>query len=200
MKPVCSATPTPSSATSTTPERREAGEGLDHAREELGLSAAPLNWFFTWMGALAVMSPAASRTTVRGSISVNWTGASAADNTPRQHQREEKRTAGSGSLLPAHSMPSSIRWGQVRRAVVRGAFMAGTLVLEIPGRNPKIIPRSCRPILISAVPAVHPAGPAMPGPGWLGGGQPGELLSGPLTQGTVASEYSLRTCGRRGLP
>jgi len=57
-----------------------------------------------------VMLPAASRKMVRGSVSANFMGARAAEATHVKTSAIRNNTAGSGSLLPAHSIQSSARW------------------------------------------------------------------------------------------
>jgi hypothetical protein len=112
MKPVCSATPRPSIATSTTPS---GGKSVNVFTifERKPASASPLSWLFTWMGAEEMISPASPRFTERGSMSVNCTGASTAESTQVSSSARTKSTAGSGSLLPAHSIQLSARWEKV---------------------------------------------------------------------------------------
>ena len=93
MKPVFSATPTPSSATSTTPR----GGNPVNVGTRLtmnAVSAVPVNWFAMRSG-----SP------VRGCASVNSIGASSADATHVSSSRSRNRMAGSGSRLPTASTP-----------------------------------------------------------------------------------------------
>ena len=91
MKPVFSATPTPSSATSTTPR----GGNPVNVGTRLtmnSVSAVPVNWFAMRSG-----SP------VRGCVSVNAIGASSAEATQVSSSRSRNRIAGSGSRLPTVS-------------------------------------------------------------------------------------------------
>ena len=108
MKPVFSATPTPSSATSTTPR----GGNPVNVGTRLtmnSVSAVPVNWFATRSG-----SP------VRGCVSVNATGASSADATHVSSRRRRNRIAGSGSRLPTVSTLLRKRSMALPRPVLSG--------------------------------------------------------------------------------
>ena len=97
MKPVCSATPRPSIATSTTPN----GAKLTKVCTIVAMNAvrlAPLSRLTIWTG-----SP------LRGSISPKLTFASTADSAQVTSIRIRNSTAGSGSLLPTRSTPSRKR-------------------------------------------------------------------------------------------
>ncbi|OHE87121.1 MAG: hypothetical protein A2579_00055 [Lysobacterales bacterium RIFOXYD1_FULL_69_11] len=97
MKPVCSATPRPSIATSTTPK----GAKLTNVCTIVAMKAvrlAPLSRLTICTG-----SP------LRGSISPKLTLASSADSAQVASMRIRNSTAGSGSLLPTRSTPSRKR-------------------------------------------------------------------------------------------
>ena len=91
MKPVCSATPMPSIATSTTPTGWKCEK------------------FVTMTDRNSVMAPGASRLLItsgaleRGSMTLNDTYDSSHDNTQTMNNSAMKSTAGSGSLLPIRS-------------------------------------------------------------------------------------------------
>ena len=108
MKPECSATPTPSMATSTMPSGGNSTKVFT-IRARNCVSAAGASWFTTRIGADAVMCPAVSRTTVPGSVSVKATGASNADTAHTASSEKRKSTTGSGSRLPSRSRRSSQR-------------------------------------------------------------------------------------------
>ena len=97
MNPVFSATPTPSSATSTTPSGANPVK-VGTSRTRKVASAVPVNW-------LAMRSGSS----LRGSISANSMGDRIAETIQVSTSSSRNRTAGSGSRLPMVSMPFSAR-------------------------------------------------------------------------------------------
>ena len=92
MKPVFSATPTPSSATSTTPNGANPVNVVTSRAMNVA-SASPVSWFWIRTGS-----------SVTGWMSANWTGARIAEAIQVRNSRSRNRIAGSGSLLPTTSM------------------------------------------------------------------------------------------------
>ena len=104
MKPVFSATPTPSSATSTTPSGANPVKvGTSWTMKVV--SAVPVNWLAMRSG-----SP------VRGCVSANSIGARIAEATQVSTSNSRNRIAGSGSRLPAASMPFRARSTKLPRS------------------------------------------------------------------------------------
>ena len=73
--------------------------------------------------------PCASGPSVRGSISVNCTGASSSDTTHVAARASTNSMAGSGKRLPAHSMASSRRSRSGRRGGAAVSDLASSLVM-----------------------------------------------------------------------
>ena len=97
MKPVCSATPRPSIATSTTPS----GGKLTNVATICAMKPVrlvPASWLTTRIG-----SP------LRGSMALNSTPASSAETIHTASISSRNSSAGSGSLLPTRSTPSRKR-------------------------------------------------------------------------------------------
>ena len=92
MNPVFSATPTPRSATSTTPSGANPVNVVTSRAMNVA-SASPVSWFWIRTG-----SP------VTGWMSANWIGASSTEAIQVRNSSSRKRIAGSGSLLPTTSM------------------------------------------------------------------------------------------------
>ncbi len=123
MKPVASATPMPSIATSTTPS----------------------GWNLTKVSTIADMKPVsdspdsmlttASGLPVRGSTAANSTVESTADNTATSAVSSTNNSAGSGSLLPIRSTPSSTRSRRVRGRAAASVVMALALRADRHGRG-----------------------------------------------------------------
>ena len=112
MNPVCSATPTPSNATSTNPSGGNS-TNVFTIRARKVVSAAGTSMFFTRIGSDEITCPSASRFTVRGSASVNSTDANSADTTHTMSSAITKIIAGSGSLFPIASNRSRRRRDEV---------------------------------------------------------------------------------------
>ncbi|MCR6626352.1 MAG: hypothetical protein NVV67_08815 [Pseudoxanthomonas sp.] len=120
MKPVCSATPSPSIATSTTPN----GGKLTNVRTSPAMNAVkdvPASWFATSMG-----------WPERGSMASNDTPDNHQDTTHTSTIRIRNSTAGSGNRLPVRSTRSSRRVARLR-----GAFSGRTSVIvrQVPSRG-----------------------------------------------------------------
>jgi hypothetical protein len=120
MKPVCSATPRPSIATSTTPS----GAKLTKVRTMSAMKAVKLVPASRFL--MLIASP------VRGSTSAKLTLASSADSTQVASIRIRNRTAGSGSLLPMRSTASRKRVTAPRGTAGAGV---GSLMRTIPERD-----------------------------------------------------------------
>ena len=97
MKPVFSATPTPSSATSTTPKGANPVKVGTSCTMKVA-RAVPVSWL-----AMRIGSP------VRGSSSANSIGARIAEAIQVSTSSNRNRMAGSGSRLPTVSMPFRAR-------------------------------------------------------------------------------------------
>ena len=108
MKPVCSATPRPSMATSTTPSGGKVTKVLTIAAMK-PVSEAPASRFLISMGL-----------PVRGSSASKLMPDIAQDTTHTTSISSRNSTAGSGSLLPMRSTRSSERAIQPRGAAVSG--------------------------------------------------------------------------------
>ena len=97
MKPVFSATPTPSSATSTTPRGTNSVNVSTISTMNVA-KAVPVSWL-----AMRSASP------VRGSVSANSTWARSAEAIQVRTSSSRNSIAGSGSRLPTVSMPFRAR-------------------------------------------------------------------------------------------
>jgi hypothetical protein len=102
MKPVCSATPRPSIATSTTPSGGKFTKVLTISAVK-PVRLAPASRFLTWIG-----------WPLRGSSSANCTFDSSADTIQTTSINPRNSSAGSGSRLPMRSTASRKRTRKLR--------------------------------------------------------------------------------------
>jgi len=138
MKPVCSATPRPSIATSTTPNGGKLTKVFTSPAMK-PVSDVPATWLTIWMG-----------WPERGSMALNDTPDNHHDTSHTTTIRIRNSAAGSGNRLPVRSIRSS-------RRVVRERGVASWVAGVIVGSGPADRVRRMLPVTLSALPQRGPA-------------------------------------------